>query len=465
MPTAVAEARPSVARRLQQAAGSVRVRTTAAAVVVVGAAVVVAGLIMVALLQRSLASDVKASALARAGAAAVALVSGQDVAGIPVGNEDEEFVQVLDSRGAVVQASPRLAGKPAVVALSPGDVRRLKNLPQLSNDDPFLVVARAAGTPTGTFTVLVGRSLQSVNDASQAVTRFLVVGVPLMVVIVGLVAWRLVGRALSPVERMRADVEAISSRELHRRLPDPLGHDEIAGLAKTLNLMLARLEEGQLRQRRFVSDASHELRSPLAAIRQHAEVALGHPDGTTAAEVAGVVIEEEARLERLVEDLLLLAKIDEGSASRHREPVDLDDILFDQARRLRAMSRLVVDVSGVAAGQVSGDRGQLDKLVRNLADNAARHSRGKVALALDEGPGGVVLAVDDDGDGIPPADRERIFERFVRLDSARSSDAGGSGLGLAIVAEIAAAHGATVTAGDSALGGTRFTVRFPPPQA
>ena len=450
-----------MARRLREASGSVRVRTTAAAVFVVGAAVVLAGLIMVHLLQRSLTADVEASARLRARAAAVSMASGQDVAQIPVGNEDEEFVQVLDAQGRVVQASPRLAGQPAVVVLLPGQVRRLEDLPQLANDEPFLLVARAASTPTATFTVVVGRSLQSVSDARVAVTRLLMVGLPLVVLIVGLVAWQLVGRALSPVERMRADVEAISSRDLHRRLPGPPGHDEIAGLATTMNRMLARLEEGQRRQRRFVSDASHELRSPLATIRQHAEVALGHPDGTTAADLAGVVLAEEARLERLVEDLLLLAKIDEGTAGRHREPVDLDDVLFDHARRLRATSRLVVDVSRVGAGQVSGDNGQLERLARNLVDNAARHAHGTVALVLDEGPAGVVLAVEDDGEGIPPADRERIFERFVRLDSSRSSDAGGSGLGLAIVAEIAAAHGATITVGDSALGGTRFSVRFP----
>jgi signal transduction histidine kinase len=461
----LAEGRTGIVRPLREAFGSVRVRTTAAAVLVVGGAVVVAGLIMVLLLQRSLTSDVQGSALVRARAAAVALASGQDVAAIPVGNEDEEFVQVLDSQGRVVQASPRLAGKPAVVVLPPGQVRRLRSLPELFNDDPFLLVARAAATPTGTFTIVVGRSLQSVADARQAVTRLLAVGVPLVLLIVALVAWRLVGRALSPVDRLRAEVEAISSRDLHRRLADPAGHDEIAELAKTMNRMLARLEEGHLRQRRFVSDASHELRSPLATIRQHAEVALGHPDGTTTAEVAGVVLEEEIRLERLVEDLLLLAKIDEAADGRRREPVDLDDMLFDQAKRLRATTPLTVDVSGVAAGQVVGDKGQLDKLVRNLADNAARHARGRVSLCLEEGPAGVVLAVDDDGDGIAPEDRERIFERFVRLDSARSRDAGGSGLGLAIVAEIAAAHGGAVTAGDGVLGGTRFTVRFPPQPA
>jgi signal transduction histidine kinase len=462
---AVAERRAGLGGRLRAASGSVRVRTTAAAVFVVGGAVVVAGLIMVALLQRSLTLDVQGSAFARATSAAGALSSGQDVAAIPVGNEDEEFVQVLDAQGHVVQASPRLAGQPAVLVLLPGEVRRLSRLPQLGTDDPFLLVARAARTPAGAFTVIVGRSLQSVSDAKAAVTGLLGVGVPVVVLIVGLVAWWLVGRALSPVDRLRAQVEAISTRDLHRRLPEPVGRDEIAGLAKTMNRMLARLEQGHLRQRRFVSDASHELRSPLATIRQHAEVALGHPDGATAAEIAGVVLEEEARLERLVEDLLLLAKVDEARGAGTREPVDLDDILFDEARRLRTMTSLAVDVAAVAPGQVSGDKAQLEKLIRNLVDNAARHASAKVVLGLAEGPGGVVLMVDDDGEGIAPEDRERIFERFVRLDAARSSDAGGSGLGLAIVAEIATAHGATVTAADSSLGGNRFIVRFPPPPA
>src|SRR5439155_3147717 len=170
----------------------------------------------------------------------------------PVGNEDEEFVQVLDAQGHVVQASPRLAGKPAVAALAPGQVRRLENLPQLFNDEPFLLLARAAETPTGTFTIIVGRSLQSVADARHAVTRLLAVGVPLVALIVALVAWRLVGRALSPVDRLRAVVEAVSSRDLHVRLADPPGHDEISGLAKTSNHILARRDDRDLPRRFFL---------------------------------------------------------------------------------------------------------------------------------------------------------------------------------------------------------------------
>jgi signal transduction histidine kinase len=260
---------------------------------------------------------------------------------------------------------------------------------------------------------------------------------------------------------MRAEVEAISNRQLHRRVPHPPGKDEIARLAMTMNRMLARLEQGQARQRRFVSDASHELRSPVATIRQHAEVALSHPDGTSIEELAEIVLKEDVRLQRLVEDLLLLSRMDEGTLGRHTESVDLDDLLFEEAKRLRGTTNLRIDTGSVSAGRVSGHRGQLDKLVRNLIDNAARHAQGAVALSLREADGVVVLIVDDDGEGIPRSERGRVFERFVRLEAARDRDSGGSGLGLAIVTEIAAAHRAAVAVVDSPLGGTRLEVRFP----
>jgi signal transduction histidine kinase len=302
-----------------------------------------------------------------------------------------------------------------------------------------------------------------VTESSRAVVGLLAPGVPLLLVVMGLVTWRVVGRALAPVEAIRTEVESISTKELHRRVPDPPGKDEIARLATTMNRMLGRLEKGQQRQRRFVSDASHELRSPVATIRQHAEVALTHPAGTSIEELAAVVLEEDVRLQGLVEDLLLLTKIDEGTLRLRIESVDLDDLLFEEAERLRGTTDLRVDIGGVSAGRVSGDRGQLDKLIRNLTDNAARHSRNMVALQLGERDGEVVLTVDDDGEGIPPSERGRIFERFVRLEEARDRDSGGSGLGLAIVAEIAGAHGATVAALNSPLGGARFEVRFPSP--
>jgi signal transduction histidine kinase len=304
-------------------------------------------------------------------------------------------------------------------------------------------------------------TFETVTESTQAVVPILVAGVPLLLAVLGMVMWRVVGRTLAPVEAIRAEVEAISSSELHRRVPDPPSRDEVARLAATMNRMLARLEAGQKRQRRFVSDASHELRSPVATIRQHAEVALSHPEQTRVEELAEVVLQEEARLQQLVDDLLLLTKIDEGTLSLRTESVDLVDILFEEAERLSGSAEVRVDAGRVSAGRVRGDRRQLARLVRNLVDNAARHARHTVAMSLGEVDGHVVLTIDDDGEGIPATERRHVFERFVRLEEARDRDSGGSGLGLAIVAEIAGAHGATVEVLEGPLGGARLQVRFP----
>ena len=201
--------------------------------------------------------------------------------------------------------------------------------------------------------------------------------------------------------------------------------DEIGRLAATMNRMLARLEDSRNSQRRFVSDASHELRSPLTTIREHSEVALAHPEGTTAEELADVVLAEELRMQRLVEDMLLLARADEHAAPQ-RAAVDLDDLVFEEARRLRSTTAVRVDTSAVGAARVQGDVDGLRRVVRNLADNAARHAAGRIDLALSEHGGEVRLTIDDDGPGIPESERERVLKRFVRLDEARSRDDGGS---------------------------------------
>jgi signal transduction histidine kinase len=456
----VGEDRTGPRTRLLARSGTVRLRTTLMAALVVGVALVVAAVAMVILLRRSLTADVRASALLRARSVADELAAGGPEEEIPAGVE-EEFVQVLDRAGRVVASSANLEGRPPVARPPVGEARRVEGLP--FEDDPFLTVAISGTSPRGPATVIVGRTLETVTESTESVAGLLAAGVPLMLVVVGAMTWRVVGRALAPVEAMRAEVEAISSRELHRRVPDPPGNDEIARLATTMNLMLARLEQGQSRQRRFISDASHELRSPVTTIRSHAEVALAHPEGTTVEELAEVVWEEDVRLQRLVEDLLLLTKMDEGMLKLRTESVDLDDLLFEEAERLRSNAGVRIDTGGVSAGRVVGDRDQLDKLVRNLTENAVRHCRGIVALCLREHAGEVVLSVDDDGEGIPPSELTRVFERFVRLDDARDRDSGGSGLGLAIVEEIATAHGGKVAAMDGPLGGARFEVRFPSP--
>ena len=226
-----------------------------------------------------------------------------------------------------------------------------------------------------------------------------------------------------------------------------------------MNRMLARLESARNSQRRFVSDASHELRSPITTIRQHAEVALAHPDQMTAQELADVVLAEQQRMQRLVEDLLLLTRADEH-VPFSRVPVDIDDLAFEEGRRLRSARSVQVDTSGVGAARVQGDADALRRVLRNLGENAARHASSRVAISLEARGGDAVLAVDDDGPGIPESERERVLGRFVRLDEARSRDAGGSGLGLSIVDEVVRAHGGTLEISQSPLGGARIQATF-----
>ncbi|MEO8424692.1 MAG: ATP-binding protein, partial [Actinomycetota bacterium] len=442
--------------RARRGAG-IRMRTTVTAMFVVAVSLAIAGIALVLYVQEALRDDVRATARLRARAVTDQVSSGDQT--FVAGDADEEFVQILGADGTILISSPNVRGDPVVVSLQPGEERILGSAPP--EGGTFLVVAAAASGSRENNTVIVGRSLETVTEATAAMVRVLALAIPLLLFVVGLVTWLMVGRALAPVEGIRREVEAISSSELHRRVPDAPGGDEISRLASTMNRMLQRLEEGHRRERRLVSDASHELRSPIASIRQHAEVALSHPDATTTPELASVVLEEDVRLQRIVEDLLLLSSLDEGSLHLRMVPVDLDDLVLEEATRLRATTGLRIEIDAVSAGRVGGDHARLERLVRNLTENAARHARGVVALSLRATDGGVVFAVEDDGEGIEAEQRERIFERFVRLDEARDRDSGGSGLGLAIVRELAVAHGATLVVTDAHIGGARFEVRFP----
>jgi signal transduction histidine kinase len=448
--------------------GSVRVRTTVAAVAVVGVAMIVAAVVLVVVLRSTLTREVRAAARLRAEDVAAVLAAGAGPgAGGPgslaVDEADELLIQVLDGGGRVVAASPNAEGRPAVARLRPGSSAGVE-IPAggpMDEGGEFLAVATGADTPQGQRTVLVARSTEAVDEAVAAVSGLLAVGLPLLLAVVAVTTWMVVGRALAPVEAMRAEVDEISAAALHRRVPDPPVDDEIGRLARTMNRMLGRLEQAQARQRRLVADASHELRSPVATIRQHAEVALAHPGQTSAAELASTVLAEDLRLQRLTEDLLLLTRADDQSLALRRRPVDLDDLVFEEAKRLRDTTGLWVDTTAVSAGRVAGDAAGLRRVLRNLGDNASRHARERLALSVAERDATVVLAVDDDGAGIPDADRERVFERFVRLDGARARDEGGSGLGLAIVAELVAAHGGAVVAAAGPLGGARVEVTLP----
>ena len=450
--------------RLRVRLGTVRVRTTVAAVVVVGVAMTVGALVMVAVLRDTLTREVRTAAGLRGQDVAAVLASHPGGAGpLAVDDADEQLIQVLDEGGRVVEASPNADGLPPVARLRPGESAEAE-LPAggpLEEDGEFLAVATGVDTPLGRRTVVVARSTEPVNEAVAAVSGLLAVGLPLLLAVVAVTTWIVVGRALAPVEAIRAEVDAISGTALHRGVPDPPADDEIGRLARTMNRMLGRLERAQAHQRRLVADASHELRSPVAAIRQHAEVALAHPGRTTTTELATTVLAEDLRLQRLAEDLLLLTRADEHSLTLRRRPVDLDDLVFDEARRLRETTGLRVDTTAVSAGRVDGDAARLRRVLRNLGDNAARHAGGRLSFSVTERDGVVTLEVDDDGPGIPEADRERVFGRFVRLDDARAREDGGSGLGLAIVAELIAAHGGAVAVSSSPLGGARVEVTLP----
>jgi signal transduction histidine kinase len=453
-----AEPRRSWPARLRARAGTLRLRTTLAALVVVGVAMAVGAVVLVAVLRGALTRELEATTRLRATEVAAALEAGTRPDRLAVGDAEDLLVQVVGEHGEVVRSSPNVAGLPPVARLRPGASAKVE-VP-FDNDD-FLAVAVAASTREGRRTVVVARAVDLVGESTRILTGLLVVGLPALLLVVGATTWKVVGRALAPVEAIRGEVDEISAVELHRRVPDPPGDDEVARLARTMNRMLDRLQRAHLRQRRFVADASHELRSPVASIRQHAEVALAHPDGTTTAELAATVLAEDLRIQRLVEDLLLLARADEHALVPGRRQVDLDDLVFEEARRLRAATDLQVDVGAVSPGRVDGDAAGLRRVLRNLGDNAARHAGTRVAFALAERDGAAVLTVEDDGHGIPAPDRRRVLERFVRLDDARARDAGGSGLGLAIVAELVAAHGGTVAIASSPLGGAQVQVSLP----
>jgi len=311
-------------------------------------------------------------------------------------------------------------------------------------------------------TGVVGRSvvlpsLETVKADVERFGRMIAIGVPVLTGLVALVTWLVVGRALRPVEGIRSRVAQIGAGDLHQRVPDPGTGDEVGRLAATMNRMLDRLQRSSDRQRRFVSDASHELRSPLASLRTQLEVALAHPEGADWPGVAGGVLEEGVRLERLVDDLLALARADEGVVLAHTEELDLGEIMVEEAGRVEGLE---VEAD-VAAARLRGDPLALRRVVRNLLDNARRHASSRIVLRVALEGDEVLAVVEDDGTGIPEAEREQVFERFARLGEARDRDAGGTGLGLAVVREIVEAHGGTVVAEQGEEGGARLVVRLP----
>jgi signal transduction histidine kinase len=441
---------------VERARWSVRFRVTTIASVFVLLVTAVGSVVIVAMIAHTINQSLIDSAQQDAAAIAAQLERGVSPAAAATTGRNDVVVQLLGPDGQVV-ASDRPARLKVPLRTTPG-VTESAVVPGLR--DSFTLVARRSAGSDRVALIIVGRSTEQRNETRAEAAGILAVAVPLVVLALSLILWISIGRALRPVDVMRQEADEITGAQLRRRLAVPPGDDEIPRLALTLNEMLDRIDEGQRLQRQFVSDASHELRSPLAVIRQAAEIARAYPGRIPPEDLAQDVLAESERLEELVASLLLLARL-EGEDLGARETVDLDDVVLAEVARARERCRVEIDARGVGAGRTRGSSVLLGQVVRNLLDNACRHAASAVTVALDEEDDVVELEVTDDGAGIAPDDRDRVFDRFVRLDDARARDDGGSGLGLAIVRKIVDTCGGSVQIDEAPSGGARFTVRLP----
>ncbi|MEC3979953.1 sensor histidine kinase [Amycolatopsis sp. H20-H5] len=456
-------------RRLLAATG-VRMRTTAVAVVALALAMAAAGVVVVVLLEESLDRSVTESARSTGRQVAIQLaregardLSASDVAST---GDTEAVTQVLDMRGRPIASDPAIVGRPALTGARPVQGNEIvETLPLGLNGDgaEYRVVSQLVNGPGGPYTVVSARSLEPVTEASTRLTLLLgVIALPLLA-ISGLAVYRAVGSALRPVERMRRAVAEISTRDLTARVGLPPGRDEVHRLATTLNSMLGRLASAQSAQRRFVADASHELRSPLSTISTALDVSSQHPESFGTDELVPVIARETARLRELVDDLLVLARTDDTTDRPSNTEVDLDDIVRAEAERVSPGAELEIEVRAGPA-KVHGSEAQLGRAVRNLVDNARDHARKRLRVVSRVTGGYAVVEVSDDGPGVAAVDRERVFERFVRLDASRQRHHGGTGLGLPIVAGIATRHGGRaryVESDDSRYPGACFVIELP----
>jgi len=442
---------------------TIRFRITAVATVAVGAVLIAAGLGLVLFQRSALTSSVDQNLTQRADDLSALLQGGAPLPESFVPTAREGFTQLVGPDGVVLVSSPDLAGAPPLpldVPAGAGD--SLQTVTGLDvDDDSFRVLSRRL---PNIGVLHIGATLDVVSEAATALATALLVIIPIVVAALGALVWWLVGRTLQPVEEMRSEVAGISSTDLDRRVPRPNTGDEIDRLAGTMNEMLSRLEGSVARQQRFVADASHELRSPLTRLRSQLEVELTQTSDPSWTLALRSLLDDVVGMQEVVEDLLYLARADEGHVTVATQPLDLDDLVIEEARRIQSEGRVEVDLAAVSGAHVAGNPGQLSRAVRNLLDNAARHATSRITLSLGESAGTTVLTITDDGPGIAPEDRERVFERFSRLDEARSTDAGGSGLGLAIARDIVAHHGGTLDVLVTNRPGATFELRLPTAQ-
>ncbi|AJT64341.3 Signal transduction histidine-protein kinase/phosphatase MprB [Streptomyces lydicus] len=465
---------------MRRALGSVRARAAAGATVVVAVALLAAGTAVLLVLQGTLRDQAGLQAEVAAREVAAQIATGTAYGKLDLPDGEDHPVVVLDDDGRVLAAGDEVR---AVDGKEVRPVQRGSIPPQGDDDgddedggprpgevdddvhyrdgtadvdgtvaDYRFASVEAKDTGGAKATVRAGSPLAPERNAVGTVRTAMLIGLPLLLLVVAGVTWLVTRRALRPVEGIRAEMAAITaSTDLSRRVPVPAARDEIGRLARTTNETLAALETSVERQRRFVADASHELRSPIASLRTQLEVGVAHPE---LLDVPGAVADTE-RLQRLAADLLLLARLDAGERPGEAR-VDLAALVREESSQ-RVGDRIPVRVGDLAGVEVAGSRGQLGRVLGNLLDNAQRHAVSAVRVAVAREGEWAVLRVDDDGPGVPEGERERIFERFVRLDDARARDDGGAGLGLAIARDVAVRHGGSLAVRD----GSVFELRLP----
>jgi signal transduction histidine kinase len=436
--------------------GSLRMRITASALVVVVAAHCGAGALLIRSVERKMRAQIDATLRANADFTQRSLTSGQ---GLPTREGPTDlYVQFISSGGRVLGSSTSARGLPA---LAPA-VTDASSSPRVvgTHDDRLgdLRVLATRVSRSSTVTLVVARSAAGMAGVHNSLVRLLVLMVAAGSVLLGALIWIVVGRALRPVEVMRQTVNTIRERDLDQRLEPPGTGDELDRLADTLNDLLARLDRAVTRERQFIADASHELRTPIAGVRALLETEPVDPAAVV--QVRAEALDRLGQLQDLVEQLLALARADD-TIGRPSGLVDLDELVLGQARQLARTTNLRIDTAHVSGGQVVGRDTELVRVLENLATNAARHASSTVAFSVRQLEGVVELCVSDDGPGIASADRQRIFERFRTLDDARTAGHGRAGLGLSIASAIVTAHHGTIAVDDAPGTGARFVVRLP----
>ena len=380
----------------------------------------------------------------------------------------EYITQVVDASGRVTQASPDAGNIPL---LSPAEQQRARNgrltLTRTLDEEPERLMAVPLGGDRHGSVAIAGISLAPSNTTLRQITGGLVVGGAVFVIVAGIGAYWLARAALAPVERLRREVAALSERDTGSTVRVPGTHDEIAALAGTMNGLLVRLHGALARQQAFVSDASHELRTPFAVLRGELELA-GRP-GRSREELSAAVAsaaEEADRLTRITDDLLLLARGDEATLSVSPARTGMPALLARSAERASARAAelgVTCRVAAPAGLSAVVDAGRIRQAVDNLIDNALRFAPPGTDVVISAERAGPMLVIEvrDHGPGFPPSFLPHAFERFARPDEGRARGAGGAGLGLSIVQAIAQAHGGRATAGNHAGGGAVVRLELP----